>query len=113
MSTRKTSLFKTIGNYFLLLISSVAIVYSIKTSDQIYYPTFLAGLSGLLIGLIAPQKGWFLALIQNAMITLIYLLLGTGNLKGSRFELEMFSMVGAILFVFFISLCTAFIKRAK
>lgn len=112
ISQNSTSLLIVFGKILFIPISSVLIIYTVKTSDQIYLPTFIAGLAGLLIGFIEPKKGWIWALLLNTFMVITYLFSGISELKGSKLELEMFSLIGSIFFIFAVSLGGAFIKRA-
>lgn len=109
---KPTSFLVLLGKGLFAVISSALIVYSIKASNQIYIPTFVAGLSGLLIGFIAPRKGWMLALLQNTVLIVMFWATAGSELTGSRLELELFSLVGSVLLTFIVSLGAAFIKRA-
>ncbi len=102
-----------IGKGLLIFISSAIIIYTIKISNQIYLPTFVAGLGGLIIGWIEPKKGWILALIQTVIMISMYLTTGDSKLHGSRLELEMFTLIGSVSFIFIVSCGAAFIKRAE
>lgn len=91
---------RLLRNLAVTLITSLSVVYSVKASQTIHVPFFVAVLSAILIGFIEPERGWFLALIQAGMIFGGYAFLNTVLEFPVRSDFETFALYGSVILTF-------------
>lgn len=110
---RSVNLFSYVIKFSIILLTSAATIYLVKTSDHIHTPFFAAVAGAIAIGYVEPKMGWTLAVAQcGAMLVGWTLITGIPAEGSARRELETFAMSGSMLLTFAASFLGAFMKRA-
>ena len=99
-------------NLGLTLVSSVVILVCIITTPTIHLPFFITPFLAAGIGYLESRKGWFLALVQAAVLWIGYTLFAPPPSGPSDRDLETFGLYGSIVLTFVGSFIGGLTKRA-
>jgi len=98
-------------NLGLTLLSSAIILFCIKITPAIHLPYFAATALATGLGFLESRKGWFLALVQAAVIWLGYtLFFPTPDGPADR-DIENFGLYGSMILSFVGSFIGGLLKR--
>ncbi len=99
-------------NLGLTLLSSVIILVCIKLTPTIHLPYFITPALAAGLGFLEPRRGWFLALVQAALLWLGYRLLVPTPDTYADSEVEAFGLYGSMILTFVGSFIGGLLKRA-
>lgn len=94
--------------FFGVIISSVPFYF-----ESIHFPVLISMLLSFFLGILAPKKGWILAIIQGLTVIFSYFIITKfGILKAVRPDLAHFTTYLAVPIAFTGSYIGGFLKRA-
>ena len=99
-------------NLGLTLLSSVIILFCIKITTAIHLPYFVATAFATGLGFLESRKGWFLAVVQAAVIWLGYVIFVPMPDSPADRDIENFGLYGSMILTFVGSFIGGLLKRA-
>jgi tetratricopeptide (TPR) repeat protein len=96
----------------LTILSSLILVYWVKTSSVIHWPYLWAAASAVGLGFLEPRKGWVLAILQAFLIVTLYYAVVGPSPQSTHREVETFSLFGSVGLTFAGSLIGSVVKKA-
>ncbi|MFD2935923.1 hypothetical protein [Spirosoma flavum] len=98
-------------NLGLTLISSTIILLCIKVAPSIHLPYLIAAAFATGLGFLEPRKGWFLAVVQAALIWIGYVIFAPTPDGTADRDVENFGLYGSMILTFVGSFIGGLLKR--